>query len=303
MSHIPLIHGPDGAKLSKRHGALGVDAYRAMGYLPEALRNYLVRLGWSHGDDEIISTERNDRLVRPRRRSAARRAVRFRQAENLNGHYIRACHDRELVKLFESVLRASPKAKRAEGKARRRQRRTVAGDAEPEGARQDADRADIGRLFIFADRPLEVDRRRPRCSPETRILIGQAATRSRPLPTGARPRSRHAEGSQKNNLKLGKVAQPLRVALTGRTTSPGIFDVLAVLGRRMPGRSRSGGAQRPKTLGGLRRILQCRAIASLAPAMQAGFLAPRNGTRVGRFSNDFIGERAQIKQDCNAHGR
>ena len=58
MSHIPLIHGPDGAKLSKRHGALGVEAYRAMGYLPEALRNYLVRLGWSHGDDEIFSTSR-----------------------------------------------------------------------------------------------------------------------------------------------------------------------------------------------------------------------------------------------------
>ena len=57
MSHIPLIHGPDGSKLSKRHGALGVDAYRAMGYLPAALRNYLVRLGWSHGDQEIFSTE------------------------------------------------------------------------------------------------------------------------------------------------------------------------------------------------------------------------------------------------------
>ena len=57
MAHIPLIHGPDGAKLSKRHGALGVDAYRAMGYLPEAVRNYLVRLGWAHGDQEIFSTE------------------------------------------------------------------------------------------------------------------------------------------------------------------------------------------------------------------------------------------------------
>ena len=57
MAHIPLIHGPDGSKLSKRHGALGVDAYRAMGYLPAAMRNYLVRLGWSHGDQEIFSTE------------------------------------------------------------------------------------------------------------------------------------------------------------------------------------------------------------------------------------------------------
>ena len=65
MAHIPLIHGPDGAKLSKRHGALGVDAYRAMGYLPQAMRNYLARLGWSHGDDEIFTTKRNDRVVQP----------------------------------------------------------------------------------------------------------------------------------------------------------------------------------------------------------------------------------------------
>ncbi len=72
MSHIPLIHGPDGSKLSKRHGALGVDAYRAMGYLPAALRNYLVRLGWSHGDQEIFSTRGDDRSLRPRPASAVR---------------------------------------------------------------------------------------------------------------------------------------------------------------------------------------------------------------------------------------
>ena len=80
MSHIPLIHGPDGSKLSKRHGALGVDAYRAMGYLPAALRNYLVRLGWSHGDQEIFSTAGNDRRVRSARDRPLRGAVRFRQA-------------------------------------------------------------------------------------------------------------------------------------------------------------------------------------------------------------------------------
>ena len=72
MAHIPLIHGPDGAKLSKRHGALGVEAYRAMGYLPVAMRNYLVRLGWAHGDQEIFSTERDDRRRSTCRRSAAR---------------------------------------------------------------------------------------------------------------------------------------------------------------------------------------------------------------------------------------
>ena len=94
MSHIPLIHGPDGSKLSKRHGALGVDAYRAMGYLPAALRNYLVRLGWSHGDQEIFSTqEMIDAFdLSAIGRSAAR--FDFAKLENLNGHYIRHADDR-----------------------------------------------------------------------------------------------------------------------------------------------------------------------------------------------------------------
>src|SRR6184192_1205437 len=93
MAHIPLIHGPDGAKLSKRHGALGVDAYRAMGFLPAALRNYLVRLGWSHGDQEIFSDDEMIRLfdLSEVGRSPAR--FDFAKLENLNGHYIRATPD------------------------------------------------------------------------------------------------------------------------------------------------------------------------------------------------------------------
>ena len=89
MAHIPLIHGPDGAKLSKRHGALGVDAYRSMGYLPVALRNYLVRLGWSHGDQEIFSTE--EMIAAFDLGSIGRSPARFDFAklENLNGHYMR----------------------------------------------------------------------------------------------------------------------------------------------------------------------------------------------------------------------
>ena len=104
MAHIPLIHGPDGSKLSKRHGALGVDAYRAMGYLPTALRNYLVRLGWAHGDQEIFST---DEMVAafdlPQiGRSPAR--FDFAKLESLNGHYIRAATEAELVAAIKSVL-------------------------------------------------------------------------------------------------------------------------------------------------------------------------------------------------------
>src|SRR5881394_835280 len=104
MSHIPLIHGPDGAKLSKRHGALGVEGYRAMGYLPVALRNYLVRLGWAHGDQEIFSTEEMIKVFDLA--SVGRAAARFDFAklENLNGHYIRHADDQSLVTMFEGVL-------------------------------------------------------------------------------------------------------------------------------------------------------------------------------------------------------
>ena len=93
MAHIPLIHGPDGAKLSKRHGALGVDAYRAMGYLPAAMRNYLVRLGWSHGDQEIFSTEEMIAAFDLPQIGRSPARFDFAKLENLNGHYIRS-HER-----------------------------------------------------------------------------------------------------------------------------------------------------------------------------------------------------------------
>src|SRR6185312_6249470 len=108
FAHVPLIHGSDGAKLSKRHGALGVDAYRAMGYLPAALRNYLVRLGWSHGDAEIMSTEEMiewfnlDAIGR----SAAR--FDFAKLENLNGHYLRATPDTEIVTRLKALIPELP---------------------------------------------------------------------------------------------------------------------------------------------------------------------------------------------------
>ena len=142
MAHIPLIHGPDGAKLSKRHGALGVDAYRAMGYLPEALRNYLVRLGWSHGDEEIISTAGDDRGVRPAAIGRSPARFDFAKLENLNGHYMRAgrrqtllTHARGRAALSCRTARRSP-AKLDDDHARA----TAAGHAGPEGARQDAGR-------------------------------------------------------------------------------------------------------------------------------------------------------------------
>ena len=104
FAHMPLIHGPDGAKLSKRHGALGVEAYRDMGYLPEALRNYLLRLGWGHGDDEIISTAQAIEWFDLDAVGRAPARFDFAKLDNLNGHYIRETDDRQLVALVAAVL-------------------------------------------------------------------------------------------------------------------------------------------------------------------------------------------------------
>src|SRR5690606_36179320 len=117
FAHIPLIHGPDGAKLSKRHGALGVDAYRDMGYLPEALRNYLLRLGWGHGDDEIISTDQAIDWFDLS--SVGRAASRFDFAKltNLDGHYMRQADDGRLAELAMPRLPAIVGGELAEGTA------------------------------------------------------------------------------------------------------------------------------------------------------------------------------------------
>jgi glutamyl-tRNA synthetase len=236
MSHIPLIHGPDGSKLSKRHGALGVDAYRAMGYLPAALRNYLVRLGWSHGDQEIFSTE--EMIAAFDLSGVGRSAARFDFAklESLNGHYIRHSDDQSLVTMFEGVLDDVPGGTDLKTKLNDTTRAQLlqAMPSLKERAKTLIELID-GAYFIFADRPLEIE---PKAlallTPENRELIGrlrlalEAVTSWTAETTEAAMRA-YAEA---NNLKLGAVAQPLRAALTGRTTSPGIFDVLAVLGRQ-----------------------------------------------------------------------
>ena len=235
MAHIPLIHGPDGAKLSKRHGALGVDAYRAMGYLPAALRNYLARLGWSHGDKEFFTT---DELIAAFDLAAVGRSPsRFDYAklENVNGHYMRAASDDELFKARSSTPSPICRAGRDRSQARRAEaRRAARGDPGPEGARQDAGRASRRRGL-----PVRGAAARNGCE-------GRGDSRPRRAPPSQEPaaaalgaqgmdgRGRRAvvrAYAEEEGAKLGVVAQPLRAALTGRSTSPGIFDVLAVLGR------------------------------------------------------------------------
>src|SRR5882724_9274236 len=175
MAHIPLIHGPDGAKLSKRHGALGVDAYRAMGYLPIAMRNYLVRLGWAHGDQEIFSTEEMIKAFDLPQigRSAAR--FDFAKLENLNGHYIRHSDDQSLVTMFEGVLDYVPAGSDLKGKLNDTTRAQLlqAMPSLKERAKTLIELIDSA-YFIFADRPLEIESKAAALlTPENRELIGR----------------------------------------------------------------------------------------------------------------------------------
>ncbi len=235
MAHIPLIHGADGAKLSKRHGALGVEAYRAMGYLPEALLNYLARLGWSHGDDEVMSIA--DMIswfdIVDVNKGAAR--FDFAKLEALNGVHMRAMDDGRLTDILIETLPHLPYgealADKLTDKAKAQLLQAMPGLKER--AKTLVELADSA-WFIVADRPLALDEK------ASAILDADAKGVLRAVLPGLRAvtdwSAQAAEAAvrayaEQSGLKLGKVAQPLRAALTGRSTSPGVFDVLAVLGR------------------------------------------------------------------------
>jgi glutamyl-tRNA synthetase len=236
MAHIPLIHGPDGSKLSKRHGALGVDAYRAMGYLPAAMRNYLVRLGWSHGDQEIFSTEQM--LAAFDLPAIGRSPARFDFAklENLNGHYIRTSADADLMKAIDDLLPYRPNGAEIAGKltATVREQIMAAMPELKERAKTLVELIDAA-SFIWAARPLALDDKAATLlTSEARNMLGEvipALEAVEPWSANATEQAVRAYAERKGS-KLGAVAQPLRAALTGRATSPGIFHVLAVLGRQ-----------------------------------------------------------------------
>jgi glutamyl-tRNA synthetase len=229
-AHVPLIHGQDGAKMSKRHGATGVMDYDELGFLPEAVANYLLRLGWGHGDEETIGRERAIELFDLN--GVGRSPSRFdmKKLENLNGHYIREASDGRLAGLvagriapligrsLETDEIALLTAAMAELKPRAKSLNELA-----EGA-----------TFLFKARPLDMDEK------ASALLGGPAADllarvhrQLSGLPEWTAEKTEQAvrEVAEAEGVKLGQVAQPLRAALTGRATSPGIFDVLVLLGR------------------------------------------------------------------------
>ena len=234
-AHIPLIHGADGAKLSKRHGALGADAYRALGILPVALRNYLARLGWSHGDDEIMATE--DMVSWFELGDVNKGAARFDMAklEAINAQWIRDTPDEELVERLEATLPhiMPPMAIHNAMTPENREKLVRAMPGLKERARTLVDLADAA-TYIFVRRPVSME------EDAGKLLEGDGTTHLRAMRDrlgsldewSAETTERAARDyAEEVGAKLGKVAQPLRAALTGRTRSPGIFDVLDVLGR------------------------------------------------------------------------
>lgn len=235
FAHIPLIHGPDGAKLSKRHGAPAVEAYRAMGYLPAGLRNYLARLGWSHGDDEIFSTAQMIEWFDIGDVNKAPARIDFAKLADVNSHYIRQASDDELIRRIREYL---PEAEG--GAAILSQFEKIGWDKLAAALPSLKTRAKTlkelvdGAGYLLAVRPLQPDDK----AAKLLDTDGRAALASLlPVLSGISDWAATAlegavrEHAEKTGLKLGKVAQPLRAALTGSTVSPPVFDVMAALGK------------------------------------------------------------------------
>jgi len=229
-AHIPLIHGPDGTKLSKRHGALAVEAYRDMGYLPEAMRNYLLRLGWAHGDAEIVSTKQAIEWfdLDAVGRSAAR--FDFAKLGSINGHYIRERDDESLTALALAQLAREP-GRPVSDAARARLRAGMPGLKQR--AKTIVELAESAEFYCHA-RPIpiaESGRKLLDAAARTRLVALCERLSALPAWTAQAIEAETRAAAEAGSIKLGDIAQPLRAALTGTNVSPPIFEVMQVLGR------------------------------------------------------------------------
>ena len=229
FAHVPLIHGPDGKKLSKRHGALGVEEYRDMGYLAAAMRNYLARLGWSHGNDEFFTTEQAVEWfsLKPIGKSPAR--FDFKKLENLSGQHIRATDNAALFQEIEQYVAAQNGL-----------------EFTPDQKRVFVDHMDILKArakiipelldmayFFLGNRPFTPDAKASQILDiVSRGMLNRLTSRLRDAKWELEIlEAEIREFAEGEGLKLGKVAQPLRAALTGRGISPSVFDMMVILGK------------------------------------------------------------------------
>lgn len=229
-AHIPLILGPDGAKLSKRHGAVGLHVYKDMGYLPEAMRNYLLRLGWGHGDTDIVSTAEAIKLFTLEGIGRSPSRMDFAKLAHVNAHYLKLADDDRVMTLLTPFIEKEIGDKANElGLARVKKALT----ALKERAQTLIELAQAG-LFFMRQRPLPLtDDAAKVLDQPTRALIGELRGI---LDTVVDFKHDKIESALKDyaatkDLKLGKVAMPLRAAITGTTNSPSVFQVAEILGK------------------------------------------------------------------------
>ena len=228
FAHIPLIHGPDGAKLSKRHGALGTLAYRDLGYLPEAVCNYLMRLGWSHGDEEIFSMDEAAAVFGLDAIGKAPSRIDFDKLSAINGHYIRTIDESRLYDalMVELAKTGEVRPEMASNIAKALPLMRDRGDTLPELADAFS--------FLLAARPLEMNKK------ARKALRAEGLDRLALVRDHVSKIDRWAENELKLTLQaicnetalsMGQIGPPLRAALTGGLPAPDIDQVMAWLGR------------------------------------------------------------------------
>ena len=233
MAHTPLIHGPDGTKLSKRHGALGVEDYRRMGYLPETIRNYFARLGWAHGDDEIFSSEQFIEWFSFAGLNKGASRIDFAKLENMNAHYIKACDDSRLYELMLSLAEELEDQTSLAGLKANKETVIAALPALKTRAKTIVELVKSAE-FIYPSRPLQFeDKAKAAIEGESLEILREL----QPALEGINDWSHDGIDqalrafAEQKELKFGKVAQPLRAAVTAKNASPGCFDVLLLLGK------------------------------------------------------------------------
>lgn len=227
FAHIPLIHGMDGQKLSKRHGALGAESYKEQGFLPEALLNYLLRLGWAHGDEEYIPKDRAIELFDLDGVGKSPSRFDIQKLQNLNGQYIRDKDNADLLtdlKGFLPTLDASQEEIILKGldglKTRAKTLVELANGSDIYLKEPSFEHLDEKSLSFYTSTTKELVKNL------TDILETKDCFDHTTLEKTIR------EFCEEHSLKMGAVAQPLRVALTGSTVSPSVFDIMEVLGKQ-----------------------------------------------------------------------
>ena len=228
-AHIPLIHGPDGKKLSKRHGALGVDEYQKMGYPAAGMRNYLARLGWSHGDDEVFTDAQAKEWFDLPGIGKSPARFDFKKLENVCGQHIAAMDDAALLQELRAFMAVAGLPALSDAKI---SSFDAAMPVLKERAKTFPELLEKA-SFITLDRPIQPDEKAAKAlDSESRRILNeltphlQNASWSRDDLEQVLNRFAEDQGT-----KFGKLAGPLRAALSGRSVSPSVFDMMMVLGR------------------------------------------------------------------------